>query len=72
MKTIFIGGCARSGTTLLGAMLGVHKECLTTPESQFKFEALGTRGRPKNAADVQAALHRIMEHPRFKRWGISL
>ena len=72
MKSIFIGGCPRSGTTLLGSMLGAHKQCLTTPESQFKFEALGTRGRPKNAADVQAALHRIIEHPRFKRWGISL
>lgn len=35
-KTIFIGGCPRSGTTMLGSMLGSAKGCVATPESQFK------------------------------------
>ena len=71
MRAIFIGGCHRSGTTLLGAMLGGHKECLTVPESQFKTEALRSWGTPKEPEDVRAAFHRIMKHPRFKLWGMS-
>lgn len=33
---IFIGGCPRSGTTMLGAMLANAPGCVTTPESHFK------------------------------------
>lgn len=33
---IFIGGCPRSGTTLLGTLLGAHPRAVVTPESQFK------------------------------------
>lgn len=36
IQTVFIGGCPRSGTTLLGAMLGAAPRCVATPESQFK------------------------------------
>lgn len=36
MNAIFIGGCPRSGTTMLGSMLGAGKNCFVTPESQFK------------------------------------
>ena len=35
MQQIFIGGCGRSGTTLLGSMLGSHSHCIATPESKF-------------------------------------
>lgn len=33
---IFIGACSRSGTTMLGSMLGGHSKAVATPESQFK------------------------------------
>lgn len=33
---VFIGGCPRSGTTMLGAMLANAAGCVTTPESHFK------------------------------------
>ena len=36
-KSIFIGGCDRSGTTMLGSMLGMGTGCVTTPESFFKM-----------------------------------
>ncbi|MFO7568612.1 MAG: sulfotransferase [Smithellaceae bacterium] len=36
IQTVFIGGCPRSGTTLLGSLLGSAPQCVTTPESQFK------------------------------------
>src|SRR4030067_2353785 len=37
-RPIFIGGCPRSGTTMLGSMLGSGDHCITTPESLFKQE----------------------------------
>lgn len=35
-KQIFVCGCPRSGTTMLGSILGSAQGCVTTPESQFK------------------------------------
>jgi hypothetical protein len=40
MKKIFIGGCDRSGTTLLASMLGSVDGAIVTPESNFKIELL--------------------------------
>lgn len=37
---VFIGGCPRSGTTMLGAMLGAHSACVTPPETMFKERLL--------------------------------
>jgi hypothetical protein len=48
LRPIFIGGCPRSGTTMLGAILGEASNCFTTPETIFKqiimerFHAQGT------------------------------
>jgi hypothetical protein len=39
-RPVFIGGCDRSGTTLLGNLLGCSPWALTTPESQFMHELL--------------------------------
>ena len=39
---VFIGGCPRSGTTLLARLVaGRTRKCFVTPESQFKFNLLG-------------------------------
>jgi hypothetical protein len=45
IRPFFIGGCARSGTTMLGAMLGAHRPPCT-PESQFKTDVPKSFGRP--------------------------
>ncbi|MFN3933044.1 MAG: sulfotransferase family protein [Parvibaculum sp.] len=39
-RAIFIGGCGRSGTTMLGSALGAARNAIVTPESQFKLSVL--------------------------------
>lgn len=70
MKPIFIGGCSRSGTTLLGAMLGAHSRIVTTPESHFKTEVYALLNRPSDEIDF--ALEKIILHHRFRHWSLLL
>ena len=39
-KCVFIGGCGRSGTTMLGSALGAADRAIVTQESQFKLRLL--------------------------------
>ena len=71
MKPVFIGGCHRSGTTLLGALLGAHPSCLTTPESQFKTDALSGVGLPANNTELQGVLKSVLKARSFARWGVN-
>ena len=41
MIPVFIGGCPRSGTTLLGAMLGAHRDVICPPEAHSIGSPLG-------------------------------
>lgn len=68
---IFIGGCSRSGTTLLGAMIGGHPEIICTPESQFKSQLLRQIVPHVNQLDKTAVLQQLSKHWRFKIWGIE-
>lgn len=68
MNPVFIGGCHRSGTTFLGALLGSHPACLTTPESQFKTKALEGIGIPQNSAELQTVLHRAFNMHSLQQW----
>jgi len=73
VKPIFIGGCERSGTTLLGAMLGGHKECLCIPESSFKVKVIQRiRGQGEEKNDIKNALEMIKGYGRFKLWGLEI
>lgn len=65
---IFIGGCDRSGTTMLGALLGRHASCVVTPESPFKTDVL-SRLRPGSADEGRRALELIGASWRFRIWG---
>jgi hypothetical protein len=68
-KEIFIGGASRSGTTLLGSMLGTHSQMITTPESQFKFNlAPWFEGSEKNP---DAIYRELVNNNRFKIWKIN-
>jgi hypothetical protein len=72
MKPVFIGGCGRSGTTLLGAMLGAHSDCLCTPETSFFIEVYRTLcNRGERGVDIGEAWKRIARHWRFKVWGVD-
>lgn len=69
MNPVFIGGCGRSGTTLLGAILGSHSDCLTIPEFQFKLNII-------QACNHKTHLHtdtnEILKDKRFKIWRINV
>jgi len=69
---IFVGGSPRSGTTLLGAMLGAHDRVVCLPESPF----IGRLARVQRCqrADPRAAeeVHRAMRADfKFAFWSLS-
>jgi hypothetical protein len=66
---VFIGGCGRSGTTLLGSILGAHGDCLCVPESPFKTDIL--RFYDPATTDSRRMLAAILETRRFKLWGLD-
>ena len=66
LRPIFIGGCDRSGTTLLGAMLGAHPRHVAVPEMPFKVPLLESGSVRGN--DALAMLSREW---RFKIWTLT-
>lgn len=66
LTPIFIGGCDRSGTTLLGAMLARFPGVVALPESQFIFEAAYLH-QDANASLAEVAGY-ISNHLRFAAW----
>lgn len=71
MMPVFIGGCGRSGTTLMGAILGTHTECICTPESQFKIDMYHFVKQSRNP-DFMDVLNRITKLRRFRFWGFDI
>jgi hypothetical protein len=72
MRPVFIGGCGRSGTTMLGDLLGVPRDHLCLPESTYKSPLLRAwRGR-KGRADTEAALAELARQPKFRELGVDL
>ena len=72
MDPIFIGGCDRSGTTLLGSLLGGHSECLTVPEAQWIIKALRYYLQNQDTASYNSILNKVKANSRFKLWNINL
>ena len=68
---LFIGGCSRSGTTLLGAMIGSHPKIICSPESQFKSDYLRRIWPNYTNLDKENVLRHLTKHWRFKLWDIS-
>jgi hypothetical protein len=66
---IFVGGCGRSGTTLLGSILGAHDDCICVPESQFKTDIL--RFLDPTRSGARPLLEAIIETRRFRLWGLN-
>lgn len=67
---IFVVGCQRSGSTLLGAMLGSGKRMIATPESQFVADLMPHD--PRQIMELGRAIDAITAHPRFKLWNFSI
>ena len=69
IRPVFIGGCDRSGTTMLGSMLGAARGAVCTPESSFPAElarcALGPGISRRELVD------RLLAHPRFVWWEVA-
>jgi hypothetical protein len=67
---IFIVGCQRSGSTMLGAMLGAHPKIVCLPEAQFIGDFLPAD--PKDPVDPTELLAAIESHWRFRIWDFDL
>src|SRR5262245_10394552 len=68
MRVVFVGGCPRSGTTLLGTMLGTHPDCLAVPESHFKVDALRFDDVRREPLDAAKALGQLRRYRDFLGW----
>lgn len=71
MRPVFVGGCPRSGTTLLGSMLGFGPDLLTVPEALFKFTVLPKLIGDDGQIDARRALASLSEDDFFRRWRVT-
>lgn len=67
---VFVVGCQRSGSTLLGAMLGSGDRMIATPESQFVADLMPHD--PRQIVELRQAIDAIAAHPRFKLWNFPI
>lgn len=65
---VFIGGCDRSGTTLLGSLLGGPLGSVATPEAQFMWSKFF---QGKEAISEIDMYENLEQHWRFKIWGVK-
>lgn len=72
IQPVFIVGCDRSGTTMLGAMLGNHSECLTVPEAQFLMDVYTYEMNSLDQFNYEATLDKIQISWRFRLWEINV
>jgi len=70
-RPIFVVGCQRSGSTLLGSMLGAHPEIVCIPEGQFIVDLMPTAD-PQAKVDPSQIIGRIDTHWRFRVWEFDL
>jgi hypothetical protein len=73
IRPLFIGGCERSGTTMLGAMVGGHSHCVCVPESNFIEHLLTSDGFDPEAVEPQKTLASIVADERYRLlWDLPL
>jgi hypothetical protein len=68
-RWIVVGGCPRSGTTLVGNALGAAPEAIVTPEAQFAGDALAALAAGRLPPEPRAIIAFIAGHWRFRIWG---
>ena len=73
VRPIFIGGCERSGTTMLGSMLGAGPRAVCTPESIFKtFAFQGLPWPPTGRASLCRLWQQIKKDRFYRNWELEL
>jgi Sulfotransferase family len=72
LKPVFILGCARSGSTMLGAMVGAHPKVVCIPEGQFIVDVMPKGDDPNSEVDPVDVIDRIVKHWRFRVWEFEL
>jgi hypothetical protein len=70
MKPIFVGGCERSGTTLLASLLAGHDDVIAPPEAQFYLDGLAAVKDIDAHTTAEFARH-VSSHWRFSLWGLA-
>ena len=68
MKHVFITGCGRSGTTMLGSMLGACRDSVATPEADFFLDYYFQKGG-KNTGK-EDFIRFLNAHYRFRQWEV--
>jgi len=71
-QQVFIGGCSRSGTTLLGSMLGAHHSCICSPESHFKVGILRHLSGNFRHINLKEVMTYLARHWRFQIWELPI
>ncbi len=71
LRPVFIAGCDRSGTTMLGDILGATAASFATPESQW-IHTLSRRLHRRVFADPAAAVAWLRADFRFAVWELDL
>ena len=71
IRPIFIVGAARSGTTMLGSILGSAAGCLAIPESQFIASLIAEAEWPKGVFEPETARSCLASQPKFRIWGVD-
>lgn len=72
MLPVFIGGCGRSGTTMLGDLLGAHPRHVCLPETSYKFTLLRAWKWRQAGRDGQRAVAWLEQQPKYRELGIDL
>lgn len=73
IEAIFIGGCERSGTTLLGSMIGNNSETICVPEAKFIIELAKRYGGDLSGEyALEELVTRVESIPRFATWDIEI
>lgn len=70
MRVAFIGGCQRSGTTMLASMIGTNSQVLVVPEAQFICDTYNEKNFDKY--DLMEKFNLILNNKYFKlQWGFN-
>lgn len=68
IRPILIGAASRSGTTLLGAMLGVGPHALAVPEANFKHRLMVRQPPSPTTTDAHHAMSVLASEWKFRMW----
>ena len=71
LRPIFICGCDRSGTTMLGSMLGAVPNAVVTPESQFVTQLMPESTSALSSQEVEELCKSFVQNWRLKIWRIK-